>query len=609
MSDAIVVSNRGPLSFRAGPDGSLVPVPAGGGLASTLHRLLAGSGTTWASVTMGAPDREAVARGLMHEDGLDLLPVVVDEQTYRQAYDVVANTTLWYCHHHLFDLPHRPRFDRHWREAWEGYRAYNRAMSDVVAARAADGAAVFVQDYHFSLLGRMLAEARPDLRTVHFLHTPFAAPDMLAVLPDDAVAELLDGMAGYAACGFHCHQWEAGFTACYARRPGAPPRRPSWPRSAPTPTCSRRRRRRPSARRRPTRCGPKWAGAASSPAATAWSRRRTSCGGCWPSRSCCARIPEWRGEVVHLAFAYPSRQGLAEYLAYGADVEHTAERINHAFGAGPGSEGWTPIVLSVADDRARSLAALTLSDVLLVNPVRDGLNLVAKEGPLLNTNDGVLVLSRQAGAWEELALGGGGALGVNPFDVAGTADALHAALTMDAGGAFGARRGAARRRAGPDVGRLVGRPAGGCSGLTGGLGTGFRGVREQAQQRDRADRALHREVGGGGHCGWALRVDGGDPHRDERPPVRGAQIGGGGEGGQVAHVVAEGSHRPQRRDGALVVLGHQRAHHRALVDIERGTQLALVAALVHQQAARRRLAHRERRRPSPCARGRGASGG
>jgi trehalose 6-phosphate synthase len=131
-----------------------------------------------------------------------------------------------------------------------------------------------------------------------------------------------------------------------------------------------------------------------------------------------------------MAFTYPSRQGLAEYLAYGADVEHTAERINHAFGAG--SDGWTPIVLSVADDRARSLAALTLSDVLLVNPVRDGLNLVAKEGPLLNTNDGVLVLSRQAGAWEELALGGDGALVVNPFDVAGTADVLHAALSMDA---------------------------------------------------------------------------------------------------------------------------------------------------------------------------------
>ncbi len=140
--------------------------------------------------------------------------------------------------------------------------------------------------------------------------------------------------------------------------------------------------------------------------------------------------PEWRGEVVHVALAYPSRQGLAEYLAYAADVVHTAERINHAFGSD--ADGWKPILLSVADDRDRSLAALTISDVLLVNPVRDGLNLVAKEGPLLNGADGALVLSHEAGAWEELALGGRGALGINPFDVAGTADALHAALTLPA---------------------------------------------------------------------------------------------------------------------------------------------------------------------------------
>ena len=435
MSANLVVSNRGPLTFRAGPDGALIPVPAGGGLASSLHRILAGSGTTWASVTMGAADREAVARGLMHEDGLHLLPVVIDDETYRQAYDVVANTTLWYCHHHLFDLPHRPRFDRHWRAAWEGYRAYNRAMADVVAARAGEGDAVFVQDYHFSLLGRMLAEARPDLRTVHFLHTPFAAPDMLGVLPDDVRAELLDGMAGYSACGFHCHQWEAAFLACYAAAGEAA----GAPRTFVAPLG-------PDA-------GVLEEEAASPECAAAAAALRDEAGGrrivarsdrMEPSKNIVRGMlafeelliayPEWRDRVVHLAFAYPSRQGLAEYLAYGADVEHTAERINHAFGTGTGtgSGGWTPIVLSLQDDRARSLAALTLSDVLLVNPVRDGLNLVAKEGPLLNGADGVLVLSHQAGAWEELALGGGGALGINPFDVAGTADALHAALAMDA---------------------------------------------------------------------------------------------------------------------------------------------------------------------------------
>ncbi len=426
-SATIVVSNRGPLAFRGAPDGSLVPVPAAGGLASSLHRLLGGNGTTWASVTMGAADREAVARGLMAEDGLDLVPVVVDDDTYRQAYDVVANTTLWYCHHHLFDPPHRPRFDRYWRAAWEGYRTYNQAMADVVTERAADGATVLVQDYHFSLLGRMLAERRPDLRSVHFLHTPFAAPAMLGVLPDAVRAELLDGMAGYSACGFHCHKWEADFTACYAAAGRAAPRTFVAPLGPVAGVLEEEA------------ASPECAAAAAALRAEVGGRRivaradrmeptKNNVRGMLAIEELLVAHPEWRGEVVHVAFAYPSRQGLAEYLAYGADVVHTAERINHAYG----SEDWAPILLAVEDDRARSLAALTLSDVLLVNPVRDGLNLVAKEGPLLNAADGVLVLSHEAGAWEELCLSGGGALGVNPFDVSGTADALHAALEMAA---------------------------------------------------------------------------------------------------------------------------------------------------------------------------------
>jgi trehalose 6-phosphate synthase len=429
VSGTLVVSNRGPLTFRSGDDGSLEPVPAAGGLASTLHRLLAGSGTTWASVTMGAADREAAAQGLLREDGLDLVPVVIDDDTYRQAYDVVANTTLWYVHHHLFDLPHRPRFDRAWRAAWDGYRAYNRAVADVVAARADEGAAVLVQDYHFSLLGRMLAERRADLRTVHFLHTPFAEPAMLGVLPDDVAAELLDGMAGYSACGFHCHKWETGFRACYAAAGrGAPttfvsplgPDAGVLEEEVATPAV------RAAADALRAEVGPRKVVAR----ADRMEPSKNIVRGMLAFEELLHTHPEWRGEAVHVAFAYPSRQGLAEYLAYGADVEHTAARINHAFGAP--ADGWTPIVLSVEDDRARSLAALTLADALLINPVRDGLNLVAKEGPLINTADGVLVLSHEAGAWEELELGGAGALGVNPFDVSATADALHRALSMEA---------------------------------------------------------------------------------------------------------------------------------------------------------------------------------
>jgi trehalose 6-phosphate synthase len=421
----LAVSNRGPLTFRYRADGELQPVPAGGGLASSLRDLLVGTNATWVSVTMGAADRAAAEQGLltMADEGLRLVPVPIDDDTYRQAYDVVANTTLWYCHHHLFDLPHRPRFDRHWRLAWEGYRAYNQAVADVVVDTAAEGEVVLVQDYHFSLLGSMLAQRRPDLRTVHFLHTPFADPNMLGVLPDDAAAEILHGMAGFAACGFHCHKWEAGFRACFAAA-GLPI--PATFVSPLSPDFDELE-----------------AAAATEASAAAGQVLRQQTGGrrlivrsdrMEPSKNIVRGMlafeelltthPEWQGQVVHVALAYPSRQGLAEYLAYGADVVHTAERINAAWG----TADWTPIALHVEDDRARSLAALAMADVLLINPVRDGLNLVAKEGPLLNTASGVLVLSREAGAWEELA---DAALGVNPFDVSGTADALHLALSMD----------------------------------------------------------------------------------------------------------------------------------------------------------------------------------
>ncbi len=295
------------------------------------------------------------------------------------------------------------------------------------------------------------------------------------MLPDDVRAELLDGMAGYDACGFHCHQWEAGFTGLLRRGAGR-----GAPRTFVAPLGL------DAGVLEAEASSPACAAAAHALRAEVGERRivartdrmepsKNIVRGMLAFEELLTTYPEWRGEVVHVAFAYPSRQGLAEYLAYAADVEHTAERINHAFGAvavatgadGAG-DGWTPIVLSVRDDYARSLAALTLSDVLLVNPVRDGLNLVAKEGALLNAADGVLVLSHQAGAWEELALDGGGALGVNP--VRRRRHGRRAARRALHGRAPRAPRAPTALRdvgARADGGRLVGRPARRCSGLNG----------------------------------------------------------------------------------------------------------------------------------------------
>jgi trehalose 6-phosphate synthase len=124
------------------------------------------------------------------------------------------------------------------------------------------------------------------------------------------------------------------------------------------------------------------------------------------------------------AYVYPSREGLPEYLAYRQEVETLVRQLNARWA----TPGWTPILLDLSDDFASSVAALRRYDVLLVNPIRDGLNLVAMEGAMVNDREGVVALSREAGAWDTLA---GAALPVHPFDVAGTADVLHAALTLD----------------------------------------------------------------------------------------------------------------------------------------------------------------------------------
>ena len=134
--------------------------------------------------------------------------------------------------------------------------------------------------------------------------------------------------------------------------------------------------------------------------------------------------PEWHGRVVFAAFVYPSREGLAEYLAYRQEVEQAAARVNERWSTGD----WRPVWLDTADDYPRSVAGLQRADVLLVNPLRDGLNLVAKEGPLLSTRDVVVCLSRGAGAFDEL---GDAVLPVHAYDIEQTAEAFHTALTMD----------------------------------------------------------------------------------------------------------------------------------------------------------------------------------
>jgi trehalose 6-phosphate synthase len=426
--DLVVVSNRGPLSFRLDEKGQLVRGHAAGGLAGSLYPMMAGTGATWVACALSDADRMALDQGLMVEDGIRIELLDLEPDVYRMAYDVVSNATLWFCHHHLFDAARRPRSDGRWTEAWEAYREYNRLFAERVAAVAPEGGRVLVQDYHLTLVGSELARRRPDLRTVHFTHTPFADPSVLRMLPTAAVDELLAGMAGFGACGFHTERWAAGYRACHLELSPERTLPPTFVSGlAPDPDRLIASINQPGV----AEAGQKLEAEIGADRQVILRVDRMELSknilrGFWAYEELLAHEPEWRERVVFLALAYPSRQGLAEYLAYQNEVESTVARINRRWA----TPGWTPIVLHVEDDYPRSLAALTRYDVLLINPIRDGMNLVAKEGPVVNTADGVLALSREAGAFEELA---GPALEVNPFDVGGTAAVLSEALRMEPG--------------------------------------------------------------------------------------------------------------------------------------------------------------------------------
>ncbi|MEY2247514.1 trehalose-6-phosphate synthase [Streptomyces sp. SAS_267] len=441
----LVASNRGPVTYEVREDDSLHARRGGGGLVSGLSAIGPDAGALWVCSALGDGDREAVRRGV-GEDGVRML--AVDAEVHADAYNGIANSVLWFVHHMLYQTPLEPVFDAEFRRQWESYRTYNRAFAEALAEEAAEGAAVLVQDYHLCLVPGMLRELRPDLRIGHFSHTPWAPEDYFRMLPDDIRAELLDGMLGADRVAFLTLRWATAFTRCVETaaperyrvsspegRPeiehldGSPPRRTLvgvHGLGADAEFLRERSHRADVGERMAALREEIGAGRKTIVRVDRTELSKNIVRGLLAYRQLLDDHPEWRERVVHVAFAYPSRQDLAVYRDYTAEVQRVADEIN----SGYGTPGWTPVVLHVKDDFARSLAAYRLADVALVNPIRDGMNLVAKEIPVVSDEGCALVLSREAGAYEEL---GEDAISVNPYDVTGTARALHEALGMQPG--------------------------------------------------------------------------------------------------------------------------------------------------------------------------------
>ena len=442
----IVVSNRGPVSYRRGDGGERIEQRGQGGLVTALRPLVAHHDVTWVASAMTDEDRAVVAEqdGSFDEETADgasyrLRLVAHDPNAYDRFYNVLANPTLWFLQHYLWGLGSAPDFGPELHEAWsDGYVPVNEALA-AAAVQELDRvpeAAVLFHDYHLYLAPRLVREARPEVVTSHFLHIPWPEPDYWHALPPELRVAVHEGLLANDVVGFHTERWRRAFLLASERLLGARVDREAGTvehRGHTTRVVARPISVDPAEfdrlRDDPGVLVREAALVARRPEQLLLRVDRTD-----PSKNIVRgfhafallleRHPELHGRVGMVALLAPSRQDIPVYAEYVGGVEAAARQVNERFGR----DGWQPVELDVADDFLRSVAGYKQFDVLLVNPVFDGLNLVTKEAFLVNQRDGALVLSENAGVHEEL---GEWAITVNPIDVSGQAEALYAALTLE----------------------------------------------------------------------------------------------------------------------------------------------------------------------------------
>ncbi|MEA2301700.1 MAG: trehalose 6-phosphate synthase [Solirubrobacteraceae bacterium] len=441
-SRLVLVSNRGPVTFEA--DGSIQR--GGGGLVTALTGLASHREAVWIASAMSEHDaaasREHDGRAFTVSSpagGTYLVRLVEsDHSAYEAFYSIFANPMLWFIQHYLWDQSNAPDIRRNETDAYEhGYRAVNADLARAVIEEidGIEDPIVMVHDYHLYLLPEMVRRARPDAFLHHFVHIPWTQSDTWRVLPTRIRDELFAGILANDIIGFHTRSYRQNFLQCcrdlmdldvdFERGIVHWGDRQVWVRAYPLPI--------DAAATRAAAASDRVAGFE----AALGARRREHLilrvdradlsknvlRGFTAFDLFLDQHPEFTERITFIAQLMPSRTDVPEYAEYLERIEAVVAVVNHRHG----TPDWMPIQLKLRDDLEEALAAYKHYDVLLVNAMFDGMNLVAKEGPLLNEQGGVSILSENTGAHEEL---GEYALSVNPFDIQETADAIHAALTM-----------------------------------------------------------------------------------------------------------------------------------------------------------------------------------
>ena len=443
----ILVSNRGPVQHgREGGERTAKPghgglVTALGGLASHLDDAV------WVCAALSDEDAAVAAEhgGQAFDPegggpGIRVRMVELDQQAQHGFYAVIANPLLWFVQHHLWDLGDTPGITRREAEAFDdGYVPVNARFADAVVeeVEARRGqATVMVQDYHLYLVPQMVRDRCPDVFLHHFVHIPWPHPDAWRVLPPTMREAVFHGVLGNDVVAFHSRLYARNFLLCCQELLGLPV-------DLETSTVEVGDRT-VATRWHPISVNPEeLETAAESPAVADYVERlggerrehmvlrvdradlsKNILRGFRAFDTLLDDHPELAGKVTFLALLQPSREDVAQYVDYLDKIKKLVDEVNGKHQ----TDGWLPIHLDLGGDFDQVLAAYKLFDVLVVNAVFDGMNLVAKESVLVNERNGVLALSENTGAFEEL---GKHAVTLHPFDIQQQADALFAALTMD----------------------------------------------------------------------------------------------------------------------------------------------------------------------------------
>ena len=433
------------MTFVAGADGSLRPRRGSGGLVTALGQVGHHVPVTWVAAAMSEGDRRAAAdpkllRDLAGgDDGLRLRFASVERSVYDAAYNVIANPLLWFLQHQMWNLPERPVIDAGVMRAWErGYVPMNEAFARAILAqtRGDRSPRIMLHDYHLYCAAAPIRRARPRAIISHFTHIPWPPSSIWQTIAPTIRVGIATGLLANDVVGFQTARYAHNFlrmvesfvpdaTVDYEAATVRRRRRTTLVRHYPI-SIDVEATRRVAGSQRARRRADQLLGGARERVLVRVDRLEPSKNilrGFLAYEALLQRHPRLRGRISFLAFLVPSRTGLREYGHYGREVQSVVDRINARFGRA----GWRPVQLFYENDYAQALAGLSIADVVLVNPLVDGMNLVAKEAAIVSQRDAVLVLSETAGAFDQMA---DGALPVAPADVVGTADALAAALAM-----------------------------------------------------------------------------------------------------------------------------------------------------------------------------------